>query len=157
MARAEAWPRMGTPSALARSRSSSRRSRRWWSSTPSENDSGRPDRSAIVRKRPNSASTSAKSDTTCSTPLPVAPMADEIPTSSSSAAVSVGVSSPRLVRWFMVRDVVNPSPPASMPAAASRAISAMSSGVAASRAAPRSPITWRRSAPWGTCVATSMS
>ena len=42
-----------------------------------------------------------------------------MPTSSSASAVSVGVSSPLLVRWFSVRDVVNPSAPASI---ASRAM-----------------------------------
>ena len=42
-----------------------------------------------------------------------------MPTSSSASAVSVGVNSPLLVRWLSVRDVVNPSAPASI---ASRAM-----------------------------------
>ena len=64
-----------------------------------------------------------------------------MPASSSAAAVSVGVQSPRLVRWLRVREVVKPSAPASTASPASRAISAISSAVAGSRAAPRSPIT----------------
>jgi hypothetical protein len=64
-----------------------------------------------------------------------------MPTSSSRAAVSVGVGSPRLVRWLMVREVEKPSAPARMPAAAMRPIVAISSGVEGSRFAPRSPIT----------------
>ena len=90
-------------------------------------------------------------------PARCAPIASAMPTSSSASAVSVGVNSPRLVRWLSVRDVVKPSAPASMPSAASAAIGAMSSGVAGSRRAPRSPITCSRSAPCGTCSATSTS
>ena len=45
-------------------------------------------------------------------------MARAMPTSSSRAAVSVGVGSPRLVRWLSVREVVKPSAPARMPSAA---------------------------------------
>jgi hypothetical protein len=85
----------------------------------------------------NSSSTSAKSDTTWSTPRPVVPMARAMPTSSSRAAVSVGVGSPRLVRWFIVRDVVKPSAPAATPAAAMRPIASISSAVAGARSAPR--------------------
>ena len=51
-----------------------------------------------------------------------------MPTSSSRAAVSVGVGSPRLVRWFNVLDVVKPSAPARTPSAAMRPIAAISSG-----------------------------
>ena len=99
------------------------------------------DTSAIARNVPISSSRSMKSETTCNTPAPVAPIALAMPTSSSRAAVSVGVGSPVLVRWFSVREVVNPSAPAVTASAAMRPISAISSGVAASRLAPRSPIT----------------
>ena len=89
---------------------------------------------------------------------PVAPIALAMPTSSSASAVSVGVGSPRLVRWLSVREVVKPSAPASI---ASRASSAIARDVVrrspASRCAPRSPITCRRSAPCGTWTATSTS
>ena len=79
---------------------------------------------------------------------PVWPMARAMPTSSSRAAVSVGVGSPRLVRWLRVREVVKPRAPASTPSAASRPISAISSAVAGSRSAPRWPMTYRRTGPW---------
>jgi hypothetical protein len=89
--------------------------------------------------------------------LPVAPMASAMPISSSASAVRVGVGSPLLVRWLSVREVVKPSAPAATAWAASSAMAAMSSAVAGSRAAPRSPMTLSRRAPWGTCRATSTS
>ena len=50
-----------------------------------------------------------KSDTTCSTPLPVSPIAfgdaDEL---FARARSNVGVGSPVLVRWLSVREVVKP-------------------------------------------------
>ncbi|HET9974338.1 MAG TPA: hypothetical protein VFQ68_39325 [Streptosporangiaceae bacterium] len=61
------------------------------------------------------------------------------------------------LRWFRVRDVVNPRAPASTPARASWAIAAMSSGAAAAPAIARFPITCTRSAACGTWVATSTS
>ena len=51
------------------------------------------------------------------------------------------VGRPSLSRWFNVRDVEKPSAPASAAAFAISAIRAISSGVAGSRLAPRSPIT----------------
>ena len=48
-----------------------------------EIDSGRPDRSTIRRSVSNSSSTSRKSDTTCSTPVPAAPTPSAMPISSS--------------------------------------------------------------------------
>jgi hypothetical protein len=57
----------------------------------------------------------------------------------------------------MVRLVENPRAPASMPSRTIAAISSMSSGVAGSFLAPRSPITYARTAPCGTCVPTSNS
>ena len=80
-----------------------------------------------------------------------------MPTSSSASAVRVGVCSPVLVRWFRVREVEKPRAPASMASRARAAMAPMSSGVAGSWRAPRSPITLRRRAPWGTWMPTSMS
>ena len=53
-----------------------------------------------------------------------------MPTSSSASAVSVGVCSPLLVRWLSVREVENPSAPASIALAREPAIASMSSAVA---------------------------
>ncbi len=156
-ARGATWARISTPAAVASESSASCRRHASPRVCTNENESGRPDSSAIRRKIANSASTSAKSETTWSTPRPVVPIARAMPTSSSALAVRVGVNSPRLVRWFNVRDVVKPSAPCSIAARASVAISSMSSPVAGSRCAPRSPITCSRSAPWGTCTATSTS
>ena len=157
--RAATWARMVTPSAFAASSSS--RIRRHESGASgdwaSDRDRGRPDSAAMRRKMPISSSTSMKSDTSWSTPFPASPRARAMPTSSSASAVSVGVGSPRLVRWFSVREVVKPRAPSSTACRAMRAISAMSSGVAGSRREPRSPMTCRRRAPWGSWVARSMS
>ena len=89
--------------------------------------------------------------------MPVAPTARAIPSSSSASAVSVGVYSPLELRWFRVREVLNPIAPASTAWRASLAMASMSSGVAISRWAPRSPITLSRRAPCGTWVAMSTS
>ena len=128
---------MGSPSAWAASRRSS------FDRYPvpaavcrSENDNGRPD-ARIISRRVSPSLRSLKSDTTWSTPRPVSPMARAMPTSSSRAAVRVGVGSPRLVRWLSVREVVNPRAPARTPAAAMAPISAISAAVAGSRSAPR--------------------
>ena len=107
----------------------------------SEIDRGRPDASAMPSTLATSSRGSVKSDTTWSTPLPTAPSPSAMPASSLAAAVKVGVQSPRLVRWLRVRDVVKPMAPASIASPARRAISAISSSVAGSRAAPRSPMT----------------
>ena len=141
MARAPTWPLIGNPSAAApemRSRSDPQWAR--WSSAATEMLSGRPDSSTMRRNVPNSVSRSRKSETTSSTP-PASLISLAMPTSSSAAAVSVGVGSPRLVLWFMVREVVNPRAPAAIPSRTMRPISPISSTVAASRWAPRSPIT----------------
>ena len=147
------------PSARA---SSMRRRRSWWNSSlfglsTIVNDSGRPDTSHMSRNIRNSRSRSVKSETSWNTPVPPAPTAAAMPTSSSAAAVRVGVKSPVDVLWFAVRLVEKPRAPAAIPSAARRPIAAMSSAVASSRFAPRSPITWSRNAPWGTWVAMSMS
>ena len=55
--------------------------------------------------------------------------------SSASSAVSVGVYSPFELRWFRVREVLNPIAPASTAWRANRAIASTSSGVAISRCA----------------------
>jgi hypothetical protein len=67
------------------------------------------------------------------------------------------VKSPVDVRWFSVREVEKPSAPALTASAASAAIALLSSSVAGSRRAPRSPITYTRSAACGNCAPTSMS
>ena len=64
-----------------------------------------------------------------------------MPNSSSSAAKVPGTGSPSMARWARVRLVEKPSAPASMPARTMAAIASMSSDVAGSLRAPRSPIT----------------
>ena len=75
------------------------------------------------------------------TPVPAALSARPIANSSSSAANVPGTGSPSIARCAIVRDVDTPSAPASMPSCTMRAIASMSSGVAGSLRAPRSPIT----------------
>ena len=64
-----------------------------------------------------------------------------MPNSSSSAANVPGTGSPSIAMCAIVRLVEKPSAPASMPSRTMRAIASMSSGVAGSFFAPRSPIT----------------
>ncbi len=64
-----------------------------------------------------------------------------MPSSSSSPAKVPGTGSPSTARCSMVREVVKPSAPAAMPSRTMRAMPAMSSAVAFSFFAPRSPIT----------------
>ena len=75
------------------------------------------------------------------TPAPACASARPSPKSSSSAANVPGTGSPSMARWAIVRDVDTPSAPASIPSRTMRAIAAMSSEVAGSLRAPRSPIT----------------
>jgi hypothetical protein len=75
------------------------------------------------------------------TPVPASDSARPIANSSSSAANVPGTGSPSMARWAIVREVETPSAPASMPSRTMRAICSMSSGVAGSLRAPRSPIT----------------
>ena len=75
------------------------------------------------------------------TPVPSSPRALPMPNSSSSAAKVPGTGSPSMARWAMVRDVENPSAPAPIASLTSCFMAAMSSAVAASLRAPRSPIT----------------
>ncbi len=64
-----------------------------------------------------------------------------MPNSSSSAAKVPGTGSPSMARWARVRLVEKPSAPSSIPARTMAAIASMSSDVAGSLRAPRSPIT----------------
>ena len=66
-----------------------------------------------------------------------------------------GTTSPDLERWIGVRDVEKPSAPARSPRSTIVDIATMSSAVGGSLAAPRSPITYARTAPWGTWAPTS--
>ena len=75
------------------------------------------------------------------TPVPRSPSARPMPNSSSSAANVPGTGSPSMARWASVRLVEKPSAPASMPSFTMAAIASMSSAVAGSLRAPRSPIT----------------
>ena len=159
MPRAPTWARMTRPSTLATSNrdSISRHVSGVTCDCMSDTESGRPEDAAMSRKMANSAAGSSKSEITCRTPVPRAPRADAMPTSSSAAAVRLGVCSPRLDLWLTVREVVNPRAPARTASLAKAAMAAMSSAVAGSRLAPRSPMTWSRRGPCGTCVAMSTS
>ena len=64
-----------------------------------------------------------------------------MPNSSSSAAKVPGTGSPSIARWASVRLVEKPRAPASMPARTMAAMASMSSAVAGSLRAPRSPMT----------------
>ena len=149
MARAATWAFTCTPLALAAviASSSSCHASGRRSAWAMEIDSGRPDASAM----PITVSSSSRWSGEVADHLEHArrsPSAEAMPASSSAAAVSVGVHSPVLVRWFLVREVVKPSAPASIASRAMRPMATMSAGVASSRSAPRSPITYTRSAPW---------
>ena len=134
MPRAPTWARMTSPSAFATSRRDriSRHVSGVTCDCMSDTESGRPEDSAMLRRMANSAAGSSKSEITCRTPVPKAPRADAIPTSSSAAAVKLGVCSPRLDLWLTVRDVVNPRAPARTASVARAAMAAMSSAVAGS-------------------------
>ena len=91
------------------------------------------------------------------TPCPASAMPRAMAPSSGAVACSDGVGSPRAVRWLRVREVEKPIAPARMASAVSRRMAAASESVAASRRVARSPITYRRIAPWGSWAQTSMS
>ena len=74
------------------------------------------------------------------TPLPTLRISSAIASSSSSAANVPGTGSPQSARWPIVRDVLNPTAPASSASATIRPIAARSSAVASSFTRPRSPI-----------------
>ena len=90
----------------------------------------------------NSASASGqKSEISSTTPCPASATPRAIASSSSARARSDGVGSPVAVRWFNVRDVEKPMAPADRASVASRRMAAVSSSVASSRRAARSPMT----------------
>ena len=64
-----------------------------------------------------------------------------MPISSALLAKVPGTGSPSLDRCSMVREVEKPSAPAATPSRTMAAMAAMSSSLAASLRAPRSPIT----------------
>ena len=76
-----------------------------------------------------------------STPRPLSPTARARASISSRAAKVPGTGSPSMARWTTVREEEKPSDPQACASVTSRAISAMSSGVAGSFMAPRSPMT----------------
>ena len=78
-----------------------------------------------------------------------------MPNSSSSAAKVPGTGSPEMARCASVRLVEKPRAPATTASRTMAAIASMSAGVAGSLLAPRSPMTYARTAPWGTWVPTS--
>ncbi len=143
------WGRTATPSAAAWPARSSRR--RHWSGSAlfcsSANVIGRP--TALDSRRIQStsrsgaarSSPSAPAAASSNTPVPSSPSTAPMPNSSSSAANVPGTGSPSIARWASVREVENPRAPARMPSRTMAAMAAMSSVVAGSLAAPRSPIT----------------
>ena len=68
-----------------------------------------------------------------------------------------GTGSPFIAVWPSVREVEKPSAPASIASCTIRAIASMSSGVAGSLRAPRSPIAYVRTEPWATCTPKSIA
>ena len=80
-----------------------------------------------------------------------------MPYNSSGVAFVPGTSSPLLLRCSGVRDVEKPSAPARSASSVSLLICAMSSAVATSLFAPRSPMTNARNAPCAICVPKSMT
>ena len=123
-----------------------------------EIDSGRPDSRPSRGTAPNSSSTSLKSETTCSTPWPIAPSASAMPTSSSCLG---GQRRGRLAAAAAVveRARRGEAEGAGLDRLARRARPSRRCRRAwpARGRRPRSPITYRRSAPWGTWAAKSMS
>ena len=108
---------------------------------------GRPEAAETRRIQATSRSGSAMSSpvtpagASSKTPVPASASASPKAIISSSAAKVPGTFSPSMARCAMVREVDTPSAPASMPSRTRRFISAMSSGLAGSLRAPRSPIT----------------
>jgi len=90
----------------------------------------------------NSPSVSGqKSEISSTTPWPASGTPSAMASSSSELARNDGVGSPVAVRWFSVRDVENPMAPACIASVASLRMAAMSSSVASSNRAARSPMT----------------
>ena len=89
----------------------------------------------------NSSSISLKSEIISSTPAPALFRASPMPTNSSLAAVNDGVGSPVELLWFSVRELLKPNAPARIASSVSCFIARISSAVAGSLFAPRSPMT----------------
>ena len=81
------------------------------------------------------------SEAISNTPLPPSAMAWPMPISSSALAKVPGTTSPSLVRCSMVREVEKPRAPDFMASRTMSDMAVMSSGVAFSLRAPRSPMT----------------
>ena len=131
IARVGTWAFIGKPASLDSRiwRSMWRQASGAWSACAMLIDIGRPETSTMRRNSSNSCSRSTKSDTTSNTPRPASRMPRAMPSSSASVAVRLGVKSPSRVRWFLVRDVVKPSAPASSASRVSSAIASTSSAV----------------------------
>ncbi|CAB4909906.1 unannotated protein [freshwater metagenome] len=80
-----------------------------------------------------------------------------MPNSSASVANVPGTGVPSSAWCNMVREVLNPSAPAAMASFTIAAMRSMSSAVAFSFCAPRSPITYARTGACAICVPTSMT
>ncbi len=96
----------------------------------------------MLRINSNSPSVSGqKSEMISITPWPASATPSAIASSSSERARRDGVGSPVDVRWLSVRELEKPMAPARMASAANVRMAAVSSSVASSSRAPRSPIT----------------
>ena len=111
-------------------------------SAPARGTAGTPVRATMARTNSNSPSVSGqKSEISSTTPCPASATPRAMASSSSVPARSDGVGSPLAVRWFSVRDVEKPMAPARRASVARRRMAAVSSGVASSSRAARSPMT----------------
>ena len=157
--RPQTWAEMSSPSAALASsmRMISRQSPGCSWLCASDTDKGLCEARTMALSTSKSWRGSEKPATTCSRPAlaSLSPMA--ISTNSSVEAWYIGVFDPSLLRWFMVREVENPTAPARMASCTSARIALRSAAFAGSRRAPRSPIAYTRSAACGTYAQTSMS
>ena len=109
-------------------------------------------RSAIqsTSLRKTGRSNSRPCGATSKSPPPPATRPSAKPFNSSRAANVPGTGSPSRALWFKVREVEKPIAPACRASQMIFAICSMSSAVAGSLSAPRSPITYARTGAWGT-------
>ena len=149
--RGATWARTGSPSSAAPSTSPSRYATRSGRCAPAPatarwagpSPPNQPPHHGELLSGPGES----KSEISSKTPPPRPP----VPAGSRAARLrgrQRRVGSPRLVRWFRVREVVKPTAPAALASAASRAICAMSSRSPAS-GAPRVRPSRRCAAPRG--------
>ncbi len=96
---------------------------------------------SISRSGAARSSPSAPAGASSKIPPPASASARPMPNSSSSAAKVPGTGSPSMAMCAIVRDVDTPSAPAAIASRTIPAMAAMSSAVAGSFFAPRSPIT----------------